>query len=79
MESRERLEQIERVAEAIYRHQTCAPEEYERVVGAKMRAWGTWNDSPDELAEWERDDYRRMARAAIEALSPKRTSTPEKG
>lgn len=62
---------IERVAEAIYRNAVCEQEEYERVVGAPMKTWktdGPWDTSPNELTEHERDDYRRMARAAIAAI-----------
>ena len=57
-----------RVAEAIYRHYVCMPSEYKEVVGMPMKAWrntAPWDCSPTELTEHERDDYRRMARAAI--------------
>lgn len=70
-------EQIERVAEAIYRNSSCEPEEFERIYGKKMRVWKTdssWNIEPasmlgaHDLAEHVRDDFRRMARAAIDAM-----------
>ena len=65
---------VERVAEAIFlaRYTCVAPlEDYERIVGTKPKVWKTnapWDTNPDELAEHERDDYRWMAKAAIEAM-----------
>ena len=58
-------ELIEKVAKAIYKNSFCDPEEYKEVVGIPMRAWQT---NPDELTEHERDDYRRMAVAAVAAV-----------
>jgi hypothetical protein len=61
-------EWVEAVAEAIYRNAACDPEEFERLMGEPMKEWKTnapWDTNPNELTEHARDDYRRMARAAI--------------
>jgi len=55
---------VERVAKAIY--------EYHVTLGA-VRVWRLdeqppWDYDPRELTEWERDEYREMARHAITAL-----------
>ena len=66
-------DEIERVAEAIYRTGGGMDDaEYLIVMGATRRVWKTdkpWDSDPEnELCEWERDEYRFQARAAIEAL-----------
>lgn len=64
-------ELVERVAEEIYRYQVCEPEEYEEFTGKPMRVWRTdapWDTNPNELREHERDDYRRMAMAAMKTM-----------
>jgi len=63
---------VELVAKAIYERGTETPEEYKVITGYDKRLWKTdapWDTNPDELAEHERDGYRRMARAALDALS----------
>ena len=63
---------VEEVAEAIYRHKGgIAPEEYEAATGKKQREWQTgapWDTSPDELCEWERDEYRTQAEAVLKLI-----------
>jgi hypothetical protein len=62
---------VEKVAETIYRYRACHPEEYEQVMGQPMKLWKTdapWDTNPNELAEHERDDYRRQARAVLNLL-----------
>jgi len=62
---------IELVAKAIYERGTGTPEEFKAITGYEKRLWKTdapWDTNPAELAEHERDDYRRMARAALSAL-----------
>jgi hypothetical protein len=63
---------IDAMAEAIYRHDGgMTDEEYVAVQGKPRRAWKTdaaWDTNPDELTEWERDEYRIMATAAFVAF-----------
>lgn len=63
---------IDKVAEAIYRHGNgMTDEEYEEHMGKPRRAWKTdapWDANPDELAEWERDEYRVQAEAVVRTL-----------
>lgn len=61
---------VDKVARAIYESQR---EEYEEVTGKTHRAWRIegveWDRLAEvELCEWERDEYRSMAEAAIKAL-----------
>lgn len=62
---------VDKVAEAIYRHDGGVDdEEFLFVNGKPRRVWKTdkpW-DPEHELCEHERDDYRAMARAAIQAM-----------
>lgn len=65
-------ELIERVAEAIYRNAVSEPDDlafYQAATGRDQpKVWKTsapWDTNPDELTEHERDDFRRMARAAL--------------
>jgi len=56
-------ERVERVAKAIYLALNGDPEN-----GFPARWWKTdapWDSNPNELCEWERDEYRAIARAAI--------------
>jgi hypothetical protein len=64
---------IERAAEAIFLYSACDPADWDVAVGGPKRVWKLaigipWDQSPLELNEWERDDYRRMARAALAAM-----------
>lgn len=62
---------IDKVAEAIYRHDGMTDEEYEQDQGRPRRAWDSsspWDSESGELAEWERDEYRVQAEAAIRVL-----------
>lgn len=69
-------ELVEQVAEVIYRHKGgIAPDEYEAVAGKKQKEWKTdaaWDTNPDELCEWERDEYRVQARAVLRVLEHRR-------
>ncbi len=61
---------IEAVAKAIYDSET---EEYQTCMGEKRRIWKLtpevpWDSDDREIAEWERDDYRMMAKAAIQTM-----------
>lgn len=59
---------IDEVAYTIYRNVACSPETYEEITGEKLKLWKTdapWDRNPDELTEWQRDDYRRAARAVL--------------
>lgn len=61
---------VEKVAEAIFKHAVCEPRDYDKVVGEPMKAWRSsppWEHSPYQLEEKEREHYRRMAKAAINA------------
>jgi hypothetical protein len=61
---------VDRVAEAIY-YGGMSADDFERETGVKRLLWKTdapWDSNPNELCEHERDDYREMARAAIEVL-----------
>ncbi|MFI5300480.1 MAG: hypothetical protein ACHREM_20530 [Polyangiales bacterium] len=62
---------VERVAEAIYRG--LFPKAAEHAIGP-TRDWKTdapWDTNPNELCEWERDEYRAAAICAIAAyLTP---------
>lgn len=61
----------ERIAEALYHNDGgMSDEEYIKVTGKARRLWKTdapWDTDPNELCEWERDEYRQMADAAIAA------------
>jgi hypothetical protein len=63
---------IEAVAEAIYRHSGgLTDDECQVALGHPRKLWKTdapWDSNPEELCEWERDEYRMMAEAAIDAL-----------
>jgi len=63
---------VERVANAIYRHESgLTDEDYVLAEGHPRSGWydgGQWDKKPNSLAEWERDEYRMMARAAIDAI-----------
>ncbi len=66
---------VERVAEAIYRHEGgMDDDDYLGEMGKPRRAWKTdkpWDsDSEHELCEHERDEYREQAKAAIMAMAP---------
>ncbi len=69
-------ELVEEIAETIYRHKGgVVPDEYETVTGSKQKAWKTdapWDTNPDELCEWERDEYRLQARAVLRVLEGRR-------
>ena len=73
---------VEHVAEAIFRNSVCDDEQYENIVGEPMKLWKTdapWDTNPLELAEHERDDYRRMARSALIAIFEKMKTSTSKG
>jgi hypothetical protein len=64
---------VERVAKAIYhRDAGLTDEDYYYAMGESRRAWSDdkpWDSDPENtLCEHERDEYRAMAKAAIEAL-----------
>jgi hypothetical protein len=64
---------VDKVAEAIYRHEGgMTDSDFEQATGRIRRAWQSAKpgdaDPERELCEWERDDYRMMARAAIQAM-----------
>jgi hypothetical protein len=64
---------VERVAEAIYHHDAgLTDEDYLNVMNEARRAWSDdkpWDSDPENtLCEHERDEYRMMAKAAIEVL-----------
>jgi len=68
-------ELIERIARTIYEHPGgMFPDEVEKVMGAKLRAWRLpdnppWDQNSDtELCEWERDDFRFQAKRVLELL-----------
>lgn len=75
---------VDRVAQAIFHNgYGLSDEEHEIATGVKRKLWETaapWDTNPDELAEHERDDYRIMAQAAIEAcaIKPIRTDDDHK-
>lgn len=64
---------IDRVAETIYRHDNgMTDEEHESFQGKPRRAWKTdapWDSNPNELTEWERDEYRMQAEAVLRLLA----------
>lgn len=66
---------IEEVAETLYRHSSgMDDEQHELVEGKPRRAWKTaapWDTNPDELCEWERDEYRIQARAVVALIEAK--------
>lgn len=70
MEDNEEL--VEQIAEAIYRNKGgVAPEEFEEITGKRQKDWKTdlpWDSNPDELCEWERDEYRQQAEAVLKVL-----------
>lgn len=70
---------VEEIAEIIYRHRGgIAPDEHEAVAGKPQKAWKTdaaWDTNPDELCEWERDEYRAQARAVLRVLEHRRDLT----
>lgn len=62
---------VEAVAKAIHDTET---EEYEAAMDEKRRVWKLtpevpWDSDDREISEWERDDYRMMAKAAILAMN----------
>ena len=64
---------VELVAQAIYKNSAgMVEDEYEEAMGEPRRGWKA--DDPEkedpehELCEWERDEYRLMAKAAIKAV-----------
>ena len=65
-------ELVERVAEALYRNEGgMDDEEFAIVTGGHRKHWQTdapWDTRNDELAEHERDDFRAMAKVAIEIV-----------
>jgi hypothetical protein len=66
-------ELIEQVAQIIYKTQGGASneEEFEMMTGYKLRLWKTdapWDTNPNELCEWERDDFRWQAEAVLKFL-----------
>ena len=70
--------EVERIAEVIYHHDGgMTDEDYLAVNGEKRRLWihpnGAYDPDPDHVAltEWERDEYRLMAAAAIVAMQEK--------
>lgn len=75
-------EMVERGAEAIHRHEGGLgdDEDWKATYGDKpRRLWKTdapWDTNPNELCEWERDDYRAQARAAIQAAGLARRWDP---
>ena len=67
----ENKELIEVVAKAIYDSET---EDYEITMEEKRRFWKLipevpWDSDDREISEWERDDYRILAKAAIVAMN----------
>lgn len=61
------LELIEKVAEAIYRHNgDLTDENFLKVYGKPRKAWK--NNAPNELNEWQRNDYRTQAKAALDVV-----------
>ena len=74
--------QIEKAAEAIYRHNGgVCPGEFEAVMGSPQREWridAPWDTHPEsELCEHERDEYRVMACAALDTLGLRYEEKPE--
>ena len=62
---------IEKVAEAIFNNSAgLTNNEYNKIMGEPRKRWNKlpWHSWRECLVEWERDEYRQMARAAIEAL-----------
>ncbi|MGW8180807.1 MAG: hypothetical protein ACWGQW_18905 [bacterium] len=61
---------LEKVAQAIYHNNGgMDDEDYLQCFGVPRRLWSDWaNDHEGTLCEWERDEYRVMAKAAIEAI-----------
>ena len=63
---------IDRIAETIYRNSGgMTDDEYLQENGHPRREWQTdapWDSNPDELCEWERDDYRMQAKAVMQLL-----------
>lgn len=60
---------IEEIAIQIYMYQGNSPHLDEDIHGKKRRVWMTdapWDTNPDELCEWERDEYRTQARAVVD-------------
>lgn len=65
---------VEKVAEAIYRTSGgMTDQDFYRASGRARRVWKTaqpWDSQPDvELCEWEREEYRLQARAAIRTMN----------
>lgn len=60
---------IEKVAKAIYHNSSgLTDEEYVKVMGEPRKKWRTdlpWDKDDVALCEWQRDEYRQMARAAL--------------
>jgi len=71
-------EMVERAAEAIHRHEGGLGDDadWKAMHGDTPRKlWKTdapWDSNPAELTEWQRDDYRAQALAALLAASPRR-------
>jgi hypothetical protein len=65
-------ELIEEVAKAIYHNSNgLTDEEYPFIMGEPRKKWRTdlpWDKDEVVLCEWQRDEYRQMARAALLAL-----------
>ena len=66
-------ELIEKVAKAIYNYEGgLDPDEWEVATGCERKDWKTdapWDTNPDELCEWQRDEYRTQARAVLKVLN----------
>lgn len=60
------------MAETIYKHEAgMTDEQYLDYQGFPRRAWRTgalWDTNPNELCEWERDEYRVQAEAIVRVL-----------
>jgi hypothetical protein len=59
---------VEDLAEVLYRHSAgMTDDEYEDEQGEPRKAWecttASFDANPNELTEWERDEYRLQARA----------------
>lgn len=57
---------VDLVAETIYRHEggSSNDEEWEMCHGEPIKAW-------NDIAEWQRDDYRIQAKAVLKLLDYK--------
>jgi hypothetical protein len=65
-------ELVEKIAETIFLYDGGVdPERYEELIGKAKKAWKTdapWDTNPNELCEWERDEYRTQAREVLKVL-----------